>query len=167
MKLFQKYSHRLLLKKAAGVKRNIRIIPLDQVKKIAILWNGQDEKAFNYLQEHFRLKSVIVRHLCYSEESDTPGSHLLTKKDLNWLGFPQGGNVDTFILTEFDMLINVTITPCFPLDVLTALSVASFKIGWDREKKGFYDLSVDVSRQPDSLFLAEQIIHYLKKFAHR
>ncbi len=166
MKIFQKYSHSLLQKKAAGVKRDIRLIPLNKVKKIAILWNGQDKKAFNFLQEHFRLKSVIVRHLCYSDLEDAQESHLLTKKDLDWLGFPHGGNVDTFIQTEYDLLINVSVEPCYPLEVITALSIASFKIGWDWEKNGFYDLSVDVSKQPDSLFLAEQIIHYLKKFAH-
>jgi hypothetical protein len=166
MKVLQKYSRRLLEKKAAAVNRNVKIIPLDQVKRIAILWTWKDEKAFNFLQDLFRLKPVIVRNLCYSDLKEDHGSNLFTRKDLNWLGFPSSGNVETFIQTKFDLLINVVTETCYPLEVITALSVASFKIGWDLEKSGFYDLSVDVTLQPDSLYLAEQIIHYLKKFAH-
>jgi hypothetical protein len=161
MRLIEKYKRRILLKRAAEVKRTVRIIAPDKVRKAGIIWMGTDIKAFNFLQEYFRAKSVIVRNICFSSEKESTESNVLTGKDLNWLGFPVGGTVQTFLNTDFDLLMNVSATPCFPLDVITALSAASFKIGWDQNGYGFYDLTVNVTKNPDSLFLAEQIIFYL------
>jgi hypothetical protein len=35
-------------------------------------------------------------------------------------------------------------------------------MGWDLNGNGFYDLTVNVSKNPDSLYLAEQQLFYLK-----
>jgi len=151
-----------LLKRSAEVKRTIRICSSDQVKKVGILWQENDIRAFNYLQEYFRSKSAIVRNICYSTVKETSESNVLIKKDINWLGFPHSGAVETFIKTDFDLLINVSTVPCFPIDVIAALSVASFKMGWDLNGYGFYDLTINVSKNPDSLYLAEQQLFYLR-----
>jgi hypothetical protein len=162
MNLIKKYSRKVLLKRAAEVKRKIRICSPDQVRKVGIVWQENDIKAFNYLLEYFRSKSVIVRNICFSTAKETTESNVLVKRDINWLGFPHSGAVEIFIKTDFDLLINVSTTPCFPLDVIIALSEASFKMGWDLNGYGFYDLTVNVSKNPDSLYLAEQQLFYLK-----
>lgn len=164
MKLVETYSRSVLKKKAAAITRKVRISPPDHVKKVGILWLESDIKAFTYIQEQFRSKSTIIRHLCYSDTVNSPDSNLLTKKDFTWLGFPKSGIAETFMEAEFDLLINLTIQPCYPLEIITVLSPASFKIGWDRDHTGNYDMTVDVSRQPDSLYLAEQMMIYLKRF---
>ena len=165
MKLLETISRRQLARKVAAIDRQVRIIPLDQVKKVGILWHQNDQRAFTYLQEQFRSRSTIVRNLCYADSGNSPDSNLITKKDFNWLGFPVSGTISTFISTEFEMLVNLTVQPCYPLEVITALSVASFRIGWDHEKTGCYDMDINVAGQPDSLYLAEQTIIYLQKFA--
>ena len=161
MSLIEKYKRKLLLKRAAEVKRSVRICAPDKVRKAGIIWMETDIKAFSYLQEYFRSKSAIVRNICFSSAKESTESNILTGKDLNWIGFPAGGTAQTFLQTDFDLLLNVSVLPCFPLDVITALSAASFKIGWDLNGYGFYDLTINVSKNPDSLFLAEQIIFYL------
>jgi hypothetical protein len=130
---------------------------------VGVLWSEEDGKAFSYLQEVFRAHKVIVRHLCFTSDKANQDSNRFSSKDLNWLGFPRGGNIDTFTGADFDILLNISVVPNFAFDVITALSAASLKIGWDHEKLGFLDISVDVSKQPDALYLAEQQIFYLKQ----
>ncbi len=167
MNFIEKYSRKKLRRQAARVNRRIVLVSPAQAKKVGILWHEDDVKAFNFLQEYFRSQSAIVRHLCYSEAKTTADSNTLIRKDTDWLGFPKGGAYETFISTEFDLLLNVSVRPSYPLEVITALSAASFKIGWDYNQSGFYDLSVDVSHQPDSLYLAEQQIFYLQSFNNK
>ncbi len=164
MKWIETYSRRVLKKKAAAITRNVRIRPPNLMKKVGILWLESDTKAFMYIQEQFRSKSTIIRHLCFSEIINLNDSNLVTKKDFNWLSFPKTGTAETFMEAEFDLLINLSTVPCYQLDIITAMSPASFKIGWDKDHSGYYDMSVDVSKQPDSLYLAEQIMIYLNKF---
>jgi hypothetical protein len=164
MKWLEKYSRKRLLKRASHVVRSVVLCSPDQVKKVGIVWHEKDVKAFQYLQEYFRNRNAIVRFLCFSEAKTATDSNIITKKETNWLGFPVGGAVETFLSADFDLLINITTQPCFPLEVITALSGASFKIGWDYNQTGFYDLSVDVSANPDSLYLAEQQLFYLQTF---
>lgn len=163
MKIFRKYQLKILRKRASEIIRIIKLRNLDKVQKIGILWNEGDSKAYNYLHEQFKSPKVIIRNLCFTNNKDMGDSNMITSKALNWLGFPQGGNIETFIQADFDLLLNLSIKHNFALDVITALSVASFKIGWDREKLGFYDLTIDVSEKPDALYLAEQQIYYLKQ----
>lgn len=158
-------SRKQLARRVGLVKRQPRIIRLEQIKKVGLLWHENDQRAFSYLQEQFRSRSVIVRHLCFSETGNNSDSNVINKKDFNWLGFPASGIIDTFIASDFEVLVNLTVHPCYPLEVITTLSMATLKIGWDRDKRGFLDLNIDVSKQPDSLFLAEQTLLYLQKFA--
>jgi hypothetical protein len=164
IKWLEKCSRKRLLKRATRVVRKVVLCSPDQVKKVGILWHEKDVKAIQFLQDFFRNRNAIVRFLCFSEAKLTTDSNVITRKDTNWLGFPTGGAVETFLSADFDLLINITTQPCFPLEVITALSGAAFKIGWDFNQTGFYDLSVDVSANPDSLYLAEQQLYYLQTF---
>lgn len=163
MSIFRKYQLKILRKRSADIKRTVKLRNPDQVQKVGILWNEGDSKAYNYIYEQFKSPKVIIRNLCYTNNKDIDDSNMITSKDMNWLGFPRGGNMETFIQADFDLLFNLSVKHNFALDAITALSTASFKIGWDREKLGLYDLSIDVSEKPEALFLAEQQIFYLKQ----
>lgn len=163
MNLLYRYRHNLLRNRSSAVKRTVRLCTLDTIQKVGVLWCEEDGKAFTYLQEIFREHKVIVRNLCFTNDKANQDSSRFSSKDLNWLGFPQGGNIDTFISADFDILLNISVVPNFAFEVITALSAASLKIGWDRDKLGFLDISVDVSKKPDALYLAEQQIFYLKQ----
>jgi hypothetical protein len=163
MNLLRTYRLNMLHKRSSETNRTVRLCNLDTIQKVGILWLEEDSKAYNYLYEQFRMQKVIVRNLCYTKNKKTEDSNMFSRRDINWLGFPKGGNIDTFIRADFDLLLNIAVEHNFALDVITALSAATLKIGWDREKLGFFDLSIDVARQPDALYLAEQQIFYLKQ----
>ena len=163
MNLLKTYRLNVLRRRASAIKRTVRMCNAGSIQKVGILWMEGDYNAYNYLHDQFRNQKVIVRNLCFTKNKVAENNSMITVKDLNWLGFPRGGNIDTFLQTDFDLLLNTTVEPNFAMDVITALSAAFFKIGWDREKLGFFDLSIDVSKNPDALYLAEQQIFYLKQ----
>jgi len=162
MKWLEKYRRKRLLIRARQINRNVILCSSEQVKKVGIVWHENDREAFRFLRDYFKEKGAIVRHICFSTDKSSSGNHIITKKQTNWLGFPVGGTFEAFISSDFDLLFNITTQPCFPLEAVTALSAASFKIGWDFNQSGFYDLAVDVSARPDSLYLAQQQIFYLQ-----
>lgn len=163
MNFLKAYRLKSLRRRSAEIKRTVRLGNLNNIQKVGILWMDSDAKAFNYLYEQFKMQKVIVRNLCFTHNKTHTESTVFSRANLNWLGFPKGGNIDTFIQADFDLLLNIAVVPNFALDVVTALSMASLKIGWDLEKLGFVDISIDVSGNPDSLYLAEQQLFYLKQ----
>lgn len=162
MKWLEKYARNKLLKRAKQQTRKVTLCSPEQVKKVGIVWHEENREAFQFLQDYFRKNGTIVRNICYSEAKFSSDSQVITKKQTNLLGFPLGGATDEFIRSEFELLLNVTTRPCFALEVITGLSAASFKAGWDYNQSGFYDLSIDVSIQPEARYLAEQLIFYLQ-----
>lgn len=163
IKFLDTYRRKHLLRQAANIHRNVRLIQMSAVMKVGILWDEHDEKAYKFLYDHFKSPKVIIRFLCYTKDKTLKDSNLITPKDINWLGFPRGGAIEKFMQTEFDLLLNISVTPNFTLDAITALSAATLKIGWDQGNKGLFDISIDVSQQPDAMYLAEQQLFYLQQ----
>jgi len=162
-----RYRQKILRKKAAGVKRSVELRPVGNVREIGILWQGADREAFSFLTEYFQAQKIVLRSLCYCDKTETLESGVITRKSCNWLGFPQGDEVEAFVGSKLDLLINLSVTPCFPLEVVTALSHATFKIGWALSDDNWFDLSVDVTKRPEALYLAEQIILYIEQLTKK
>jgi hypothetical protein len=51
----------------------------------------------------------------------------------------------------------------FPLVYVTALSEATFKIGYAGNSVNYFDLNIEFSEQPETNQLADQILYYLKR----
>lgn len=164
MKWLDSYRKSLLNKQAAKVTRTVRLCDPDNISRIGILWMESDEKAYKYLYDYFKSPQVLVRYLCFTYDKEVKDSNMITPKDINWLGYPKTEQFHKFLQTEFDLLLNISVTPNFPLQVMTTLSRAKLKMGWDNGNPGLFDISIDVSNQPDAMFLAEQQIFYLKQF---
>jgi hypothetical protein len=163
MKLIEKYALRKLRKKAALVKRQVKLPNPESIRKVGVLWQPEQKEAFEFLADHFSASPVIFRNLCVLDEKteEETGINTITPNDLNWLGFPKPGPADDFITTEFDLLLNVALKQNQVLDYLTALSKARFKIGWSHEQNNFFDLNINIGEKQDALFLARQQIFYL------
>ena len=161
MNLKTKYANAILNKKFGKLKRNISVFSFEKAKNIGIVWHTDDLEALNYLLSN--LGHGNVSSLCFTEKKDGELSGSFNMKDTNWLGFPQSGHVKQFTHTAFDLLINVSLNESFPLKAIVALSKAQFKIGAAGNETNYYDLSIDVSKNPNSLFLAQQQLHYLKE----
>lgn len=165
MKLKEKFAKRKLVKKVAQVKRQIKIPEPDSIEKVGVLWEPSGKEAFRFLQDHFAGSRVIFRNLCIYPKGAMAdaASSVFTSKDLDWLGFPKPGTVDDFINTEFDLLLNISLTRSFQSEYVTAMSKARFKAGWSPDENNFFDLNINIKEKQDSLFLARQQIFYLSR----
>ncbi len=163
MSILSSYRYFLLKKKSIAVKRQQRVIGFNTASKIAILWHESDEQARDILLRQIDLRQTTVQEMIFSDHKVKKNELAFTKKNLNWLGFPKGEPFQHFIETDFDLLLNLAVRPVFAFDALTALSVASFKAGWDMKSLRYLDLSVDVSTRPEASYLAEQMITYIQQ----
>jgi hypothetical protein len=164
MGLIQKYAQRLLEKKLAGTKREIKLSGFSNAAKVGVLWHIDEMDAFLYISDFLREKKIPFRNLCYTGSNKERFSNSFCRKETNFWGFPKSGIASAFMEVEYDLLMNISVTGCFELDAVTVLAKSHFKVGWADRFKNLYDLSIDVSKNKDSLFLVKQQIHYLEQF---
>ena len=165
MGFIEKYAYKKLYKKAAMVSRDVKIPQSELIKKVAILWQPSEAEAYNYLQNHFSQKQIILRNMCVDIHNKEKGktTNVITSKDLNWMGLPSTESCESFINTEFDLLLNIALVQTLPLTFITALSRAKFKIGWSPVDNNYFDLNIKIGTKQDALYLAEQQIFYLSQ----
>lgn len=165
MKLIENFAYRKLQKEADTVTRRVQLPNPDSIRKVCVLWQPSQEKAYQYIHNYFQHSQVIFRNLCvYDKDSVVPtGTNVITPKDLNWLGFPKPGLTGDFIKAEFDLLLNVSPEQNLVLLYLTALSRAHFKIGCSASGLNFFDLNIQINSKQDALYLARQQIFYLEQ----
>lgn len=163
MKMVETYAYKKLKQKAGKSKRHVYLPGMNEILKVGVLWQPDYYEAYKYHRQYFSHTRVIFRNLCVYDDNEPEqvNSNSVTKKDLNWMGLPKSGITENFIQTDFDLLFNVALQQNLVLDYITALSQAKFKIGWSPEEDNFFDLNINISRNPDALYLAEQQIFYL------
>lgn len=80
-------------------------------------------------------------------------------KDFGWKGKINSIDLQTFIDTEFDVLISYYQEKHMELNLITAVSKANFKVGLTNHDKRLYDLIIDLKVSQFSTFKNE-----LKKY---
>ena len=163
MSLKNKYAEKILNRKFGKLKRDISVFSFEKAKNVGIVWHMEDKEAFKFVCENLNSGNKNLTSLCFKEKNvdDIPNS--FGEKETNWFGFPKTELVKEFIQTEFDLLINVSLNESFSLKTVAALSKARFKIGFAGGDTNYYDLSIDVSKNCSSLYLAQQQLFYLKE----
>ena len=149
-------------KKIKLVKRKKQYRSLDSLKSVGIVWNGKDQGVHESLVKLLDEKQIEYTDLCFSETSPLHGTaNIINKKDFNFWGMPKNKNIEHFINTEFDLLIDMSLSTSLGAQVIRSLSRASMKAGWSSALPDYFDLSIDVSKNQDPQFLVKQLIHYL------
>jgi hypothetical protein len=107
--------------------------------------------------------SIIV----YTPAASIPSDFLVTlnkfifcKRDLNWYYKPKSKEIQQFIETPFDILIDFTRHKLFPIHYLMSLSQASMKVGRNNYADNPYDLVIAISEDKEDTFYFEQLKHY-------
>jgi hypothetical protein len=172
-RLFNSYIKRRLFLAYRKQKRFVNIVTLQEAKTVGILWNPLDEESLESyeslrkLLSDRRIKSFGIAYIVSKREKETMAtvshSWLISSNNVSFLGRPRSGDGVSFIQQEFDILIDLSILKCIPLQYLLIHSSAKFKIGWQAADPNVYDLEIDVTSQPRSRFLMEQIVYYLDK----
>jgi len=169
MSLYSRIAKRILDSKLSSVTREKRVNNLDTANTAGILWMVDQQESFIKVKEQLSNSGIQITDLCYFplRKAFIPdGINGFTRKQTNyWTGIPSSVKVkvDDFIQQEFDLLIDLTMQKYFPMNYITALSKANFKIGYSGYAQNYFDLNIDFQSQPDSEKLADQILYYLRR----
>jgi len=156
----------------AKVRRNRSIQSLKDSKTIGIIYDATDEKNHDivcdfvkYFQENMKIVKAIgylnfprLPHYCFPKLS----FDYFTRKDLNWYFKPGTQRVQDFINEEYDIVIDLSMKDCFPLQYIAGLSHAKFKVGrYDDKNAGIYDFMLDVNANIKLEDFIKECKHYL------
>ena len=116
-----------------------QVVSFEQARKIGMLYDatleGDYESVKNYVKT-IRADHKEVVALGYVDGKDLSrnqfaqlGLDFFTRKDLNWNMIPHSLEVRNFINEPFDIHTNLNDSNCFPLNYISAMSKARFRIG--------------------------------------
>jgi hypothetical protein len=154
-------------KKLATIISNIQRSPvfpnINEVKSIGLIWQPTQKEAFQYIKSYFNREQVIFREFCVFEAitNQHQDENMLTVKDLDFWGLPKQEKVDEFINIRFEILFNIASEGNLVSDYITALSRAHFKVGSSSNENNYFDLNINIGKNPDPMYVAKQQIFYL------
>jgi hypothetical protein len=161
-------ARRKLRKRTANLKRQKALYDFASAKSIGIICASADEKSVHILKEFLQFlsqKNIQYRVLGYFNMKKIPNNFLFwkemdffTQKELNYFFIPASPTVDKFIATPFDMLINCSMEPYFPIEYIMQSSVAKCKVGISDNQ--YNDLSLELKKREIGIFL-ENVRLYL------
>lgn len=162
----------LLNKKNKNFIRKVRAIGLDKAIEIGIIYDATNrmeyeavKKLTNYLIEERKKWLLLATSILKRFGINVSHLHYryFDNNNLSRLMIPKGNEVDKFIVTPFQILIDLTMSDCFPNKYITTLSVARFKVGACgdyRDEACDLTIALKENKSIDQLIL--QIKHYLK-----
>lgn len=163
----------LLKKKLKSTQRKVRAIGLDKATEIGILYNATNrmeyesvKKLVNFLiEERKKVSTLGYINSKKGAEMMTPHLHFhyFDNNHLSNFFIPKNNEIDTFINSPFQILIDLTLTDNFPLQFISTLSKARFKVGaTGNYRDEICDLTIALkdNKSIDQLIL--QLKHYLK-----
>ena len=163
MNIKQLYRERKLKKELSGRTRTPVAHPIDEIRKVGVIWQPSEKEAVNYLRNYFNKNHIIFRTFCVFDELANPVSanNTLTTNDLNWWGVPKPEKTRDLLEMHFDVLLNIALNQNYVIDYITAIARADLKIGWSPNEENYFDLNINIGENRDALFLAKQQIFYL------
>jgi len=112
--------------------------------------------------------NVTVTALGYYPGKTIPDKFLLhsninffSNNDLNWYYKPKNTSLNKFINQKIDLFFDLSINNYFPVDFVSLLSNASFKVGMEKKDNVDFDLMINIDKNKTIPYLIEQIKHYL------
>jgi len=163
MKIKEIIARRKLATIISSIDRSPVFPNLNKVKSVGVIWQPSQIDAFQCIKNYFNHEQVIFKGFCVFEANTNPNQeeNTLTAKDLDFWGLPKQDKVDEFINTGFEILFNIASEGNLAGDYITALSKARFKVGSSTNEINFFDLNINIGKNPDPMFVVKQQIFYL------
>lgn len=166
--LRKKIFNYVLKKEMRFHKPERRIVNLADAREVGILFDATDtDRAalVNQLADSLRTQFRKI-HMLGFYNYPKPALNLtfphFHKKQLNWYLEPQGHLVDEFMERKFDVLINAYAGENPPLEYISALSNARYRIGlYDQSKMYLSDVMIQVQERNNLRQFIEQVKHYI------
>jgi hypothetical protein len=163
-----------LSKKLGKVKRKVYYTNISRIKTIGIVWDASKTEEFNILSEfHQKMneKGINVTIFGFYPGKMLPDQYTalryltcIMKKELSFFYVPYRNEVEKFINTMFDILIDINFEKVFPLFYISSLSRASFKVGlYDKETdNSAFDLMMELKKPVRVEDYLSNVMHYLE-----
>jgi hypothetical protein len=144
-------------------------VSLERAKTVGILFNAEDIPSNDSIVAFAqKLKSLQkeVQLLGYIPKRDFGFNYpfqFISDKDRNWYGKPKGDTTRYFMQNSFDLLINFCADECLPLEYISAVSPAKFRVGFDKAPENAnYDLILIPKENKKISNLIQNLEKYLK-----
>lgn len=162
----------LLKRRQRKVRRNKQFNNLGNSHKIGLVWDGSNTADFKSIASFYNdmLKiNIQTDIICYYPDKVLPDEYTairylkcVKKSDLNLWYIPQSPDIDEFINTPYEILIDINDNNYFPAEYMTVLSRAEFKVGPDcspyRDK---LDMTIKIEDKYETAYYIEQVKYYL------
>lgn len=163
----------ILKKKVIKQHRIKKFNNLRNSHKIGVIWDGLRLKEFQGLTAFYQEMQKINIQLdivCYHPGKILPDDYTalrymtcIKRSDLNTIYFPQADDIIEFLNTPYEILIDINYSGHFPLEYISALSKAEFKVGLEKSTyKQYLDMTIDIPEKEDLKYYLEQVKHYLE-----
>ncbi len=154
----QKYVNKLL---------NVRQVAVSSLKmnSVGVILNMNEFSDFDAFRTYFKTlgispaKTKIIAFVEDAKDANPLWDTYFNPKDFGWRGKINNVDLQSFINTEFDVLISYYTRESLELKLITAASKANFKVGLIQDDKRMFDLMIDVKTKDFQLFKIE-----LKKY---
>ena len=163
----------LLKRRAKRMKRRVKANNLAKLESALIVYHATDEKQrkavidfARFLKEE-RLKVETLGFYKRKNKQDQlpedeAGYYYFDKNSIGWLGFPKASKILKLLSKEHQLLIDLNLENLFPLEVISTLSKANFKVG---KSQSYQDEVCDMTISTENNevnYLIEQIKNYLQ-----
>ena len=129
----------LLTNKMARKKRKVYYSNFSLIKSIGIVWDASKTEDFPWLSRFYQKmheRNIEVKILGYFPGKNLPDQYTairyltcIRKNEINFFYHPVSSETSTFIRNRFDILIDINFKNLFPLQYVSSLSNAGFKVG--------------------------------------
>ncbi len=177
MELFKKIrlsiGDTILKNKIANTKRKVHYTNIAEVKNIVIVWDATKTEDFAFLSKFYQKMhegKTEVRILGYFPGKNLPNQYtavryltILKQDELNFFYHPVSSEINKIVGNRFDVLIDLNFNKLLPLQYISSLSNACFKVGLLQSETGIapFDLMMDLKSPVNVEEYLNHIVHYL------
>ncbi len=164
----------ILLKKNSRVKRKVFYSDINKIKTIGIVWDSSNVDQFPHLSKFYHTmqdRNIDLRVLGYFPGEVMPDQYTairyltcIRKNEVNLFYIPVTEEANRFINYKFDILIDINFSRIFPLQYISSLSIAGFKVGLyaPEDKNSPFELMMDIRKPVSIENYLSNIIYYLE-----
>ncbi len=167
------FGRTILKNRRNKIRRIKKFNNLRNSHKIGIVWDGSKPDDFDSISSFYQDMQNIniqVDIVCYYPDKVLPDKYTAIRylncfkqSDLNLFFIPQVYDINEFINTPYEILIDINNNEYFPLEFITTLSRAEFKVGHERLKyKDQLDMTMSTDKANDPAYYLEQVKYYLE-----
>jgi len=154
-------------------KRKLVAYNLESAHLIGVIFNATNQasyqKANNFVQT-LTARGIKVQCVGYVDNKEQltffagiKDMLFFSRKDHTWWGKPKDPAVTQFTEKQFDILIDLSLRESLPVQYIVGLSKSKMKVGKFMEN-GYYDMMIDIRKQPTLDNYIIQLGTYLNMF---